>query len=244
MFVCLQCGAHSAAYTVACGGCFEDRTLVALARRPGAAIDGQPAVLRANEVLASAWRMVELQPYGLTVGARSFVLVSGAPGNGKTTWALTAADSVPGPCVVVSAELGHGPALAALLGRCGVKRSDVLISDGALSVDGLVELGRTHKARAVVVDSLQEAFLNGRELRHVIGLLPDLSVLVATAQLNRAGSPAGVRAIEHEADVHVTCEAMRWGLLKNRFGAIEMGGPVLRQRSASTTENTEVSHAQ
>jgi len=228
MYVCLACGSRSEVYSIVCGGCSEDHTLVTIARRPGAAVDSQPAVLRANEVLASTYRLVELLPYGLTVGARSFVLVCGAPGQGKTTWALIAADSVPGPCVVVSAELGHGPALASLLARCAVKRPDVLFADGALSVDGLVELARTHKAHTVVVDSLQEAFLNGRELRHVIGLLPDLAVLIATAQLNRAGSPAGVRAIEHEADVHVTCEAMRWRLLKNRFGPLDSEGPVLR----------------
>src|SRR5690242_2078687 len=66
MWVCIQCGAQSGVYAVVCGACFEDKTLVPFARRPGAAIDSQPAVLRANEVLASAWRMVELVPYGLT----------------------------------------------------------------------------------------------------------------------------------------------------------------------------------
>jgi len=227
MYVCLACGGRSDVYAVVCGSCFEDHTSIALSRRPGAVADSTPAVLRANEVLASSWKQVELVPYGLTVGARSFVLVSGAPGQGKTTWALRAADSVPGPCVVVSAELGHGPALSGLLARANVKRSDVLIADGALSVDGLVELARGQKAQAIVVDSLQESFLNGRELRHVIGLVPNLLCLIATAQVNRMGSPAGERAIEHEADLHVSVDAMRWRLLKNRFGSLDPSGPVL-----------------
>jgi predicted ATP-dependent serine protease len=131
----------------------------------------------------------------------------------------------------VSAELGHGPALAALLARCAVKRHDVLIADSALTVDGLVDLARSHKARTILVDSLQESFLNGREVRHVVGLLPDLVCLIATAQVNRMGSPAGERLTEHEADVHVSVEGLRWKLIKNRFGPCDRDGSVLRART-------------
>ncbi len=231
LFRCLACGATSDVYAAVCGRCWEDKTLVPVARRAGAEIDRAPAVLRANEVLASAWRMTQLHPYGLTIGSRSLVLVSGPPGGGKTTWSLTAADSVSGACVVVSAELGHGPALAALLARCAVKRPDVIIADAALSVDGLVQLAREHDARTIVVDSCQEAWLDGREMRHVIGLLPRLVALVAVAQVNRFGSPAGERALEHEADLHVRVEGMTWSLAKNRFGPCDKSGPVLRERS-------------
>ena len=50
-----------------------------------------------------------------------------------------------------------------------------------------------------------------------LAVVPTLALVVATAQVNATGEIAGVRAVEHEADVVLDVQAMRWTIRKSRY---------------------------
>ena len=80
----------------------------------------------------------------------------------------------------------------------------------------------------MIVDSVQEAAWTASELRHVLEVVDSLVLLVAVLQVTKAGLPAGSNAIQHEADVCVRVEAMRWSLTKSRYQDLkDVGGAVL-----------------
>jgi len=47
-------------------------------------------------------------------------------------------------------------------------------------------------------------------------------------QVTKAGAPAGLMQLQHEADIHVQVEGMKWDLAKSRYQDLaDIGGPVL-----------------
>jgi predicted ATP-dependent serine protease len=136
-------------------------------------------------------------------------------------------DSIPGPVVLVAAEEGIGPSLAARLTRCRVKRDNFGIIARA-GVDSVAEYAITHEAVAVVIDSVQEAAWSAHELRHLLSIVPALDLLIGVQQVTKEGTPAGLMSLQHEADIQVTVEAMQWSLKKSRYQDItNVGGEVL-----------------
>jgi predicted ATP-dependent serine protease len=161
------------------------------------------------------------------LGASALVLVSGAPGSGKSSMSCRLANAVKGPVLYVAAEEGISPSLAARLLRCGVKRADFHVLTRA-SVDTAVAFATKHKCVAAVVDSVQEAVWQAYELRHVLEVVTSLDVLVAVAQVTKEGAAAGSNAYQHECDVHVRVESMAWSLAKSRYQDLAgIGGTVL-----------------
>lgn len=178
-----------------------------------------------------AWQQVQQEAYpGLQLGAGALVEVSGPPGAGKSSWACRLVDSIKGPALLVAAEEGISPSLAARLLRCNVRRADFHVLTRA-TVDAAVAFARRVKAVAMIVDSVQEATWTASELRHVLEVCDSLSLLVAVLQVTKAGLPAGAMALQHEADVHVTVEEMRWSLIKSRYqDLVGVGGAVLARQ--------------
>jgi predicted ATP-dependent serine protease len=129
--------------------------------------------------------------------------------------------------VLVAAEEGIGPSLAARLARCRVKREDFGVIARA-SVDSVAEYAITHRAVAAVIDSVQEAAWSAHELRHLLSVVGTLDLLIGVQQVTKEGAPAGLMALQHEADVQVTVEALQWSLKKSRYQDItNVGGEVL-----------------
>jgi predicted ATP-dependent serine protease len=136
-------------------------------------------------------------------------------------------DSIPGPVVLVAAEEGIGPSLAARLARCRVKRENFGVIARA-SVDSVVEYALIHKVVAAVIDSVQEAAWSAHELRHLLSVVPTLDLLIGVQQVTKEGTPAGLMSLQHEADIQVTVEALQWFLKKSRYQDItNVGGEVL-----------------
>lgn len=229
---CIECGSLYADHFAVCTSCWRTGSLLPLAHRLRAAVDYQPGVSNARALAGMAWKKVE-HPGAyedLIVGAGALVLVSGPPGSGKSSLASRFANAVKGPVLLVAAEEGISPSLAARLLRCNVRRPDFHVLTRA-SVDAAVAFATKHRAVACVVDSVQEAVWTAHELRHVLEVVPSLDVLVAVMQVTKAGLAAGSNAYQHECDVHVRVEGMAWNLAKSRYQDISgIGTPVLPLR--------------
>jgi predicted ATP-dependent serine protease len=224
----VSCGAFWERHWPTCARCFEHGVIVPWSERPRAAVDAAPGASTARALSRMAWQSVEQAAYAdLRLGARALVVAAGPPGAGKSSWACRLADAVRGPALLVAAEEGLSPSLAARLLRCNVKRDDYHVLTRA-SVDAAVGYARQVKAVSMIVDSVQEAAWNASELRHVLEVVDSLVALVAVLQVTKAGLPAGSNAIQHEADVCVRVEAMRWSLTKSRYQDLkDVGGAVL-----------------
>ena len=189
--------------------------------RVRALVDYAPEVTTARELAGTAWKKIDTSAYPtLRLGRGALVVVSGSPGAGKSTMTTRAIDGIRGSVVLASIEEPPGPSLGARLIRAGVKRETFLVV-GRATVDQLVEIVRANDAVGLVVDSVQPSDYSPRDLRHLLAVLPKLEVIFAVAQVNAAGRIAGVRALEHEADVVIECEAMRWRLMKSRYQPID-----------------------
>jgi predicted ATP-dependent serine protease len=228
---CLACGSTYAAFFRCCSSCWAVGQIVPVGRRSPAAIDSEPAISNARDLARLTWADVPHVVYpDVKIGAGALVLVSGPPGAGKSSWACRLLDSVPGPVLYVAAEEGLSPTLAARLLRCNVKRENFNVIARA-SVDATVARLRELRAVACVLDSVSEAAWSASELRHVLGVVGGLTMLIAVCQVNKQNELLGVNALLHEADLHVVVEGMRYQLRKSRFQDFSAvaGGDVLRR---------------
>jgi hypothetical protein len=213
-----------------CMHCFASHTVLPVGRRLRSAFDYVPATSNARDLQRSIWQSVRCAAYPLAVGAKSVVLVTGPAGGGKSTFSGRFVDSLVGapPVSYYAAEEGLGPALAARLRRANVKRESFAVLGRGTSCDDVVAHCREHHSVGLVIDSVQEASWSASELRHVLGILDELQVLVAVSQINAGGLPSGQpQALRHEADIVLSCAAMRWKIEKSRFEDVGAEGPVL-----------------
>ena len=241
---CLRCGAQYERHFPFCSACWSVGQIVPLPHRNRALVDYRPGISTARKVAQMGWGSVSQHAYpDLHLGVGSLVLDSGAPGSGKSTLSSRLANAVPGPALLVSAEEGISPTLAARLARCNVRRDDFHIIERP-TVDQVVELASEKSVTSLVIDSVQECAWTAAELRHLLSVISSLAVLVAVLQITKGGEPAGAMALQHEADVHVVVEKMKWRLIKSRFQDLDgVGGDVLPLSPAtgSIDSATEVS---
>lgn len=225
---CVECGAMWERHFGTCARCFRAGVIIPYAQRARAAIDSMPGISNARALARLAWEEVLQSSYPtLRLGAGALVEVFGPPGAGKSSWACRVADAMDGPALLVAAEEGLSPSLAARLARCKVTRDDFHVITRA-SVDAAVGLAQKLKARCMVVDSVQEATYTASDLRHVLEVVPSLRALFAVLQVTKEGLPAGSNALQHEADVVVNVNAMKWSLVKSRYQDLDgIGGSVL-----------------
>lgn len=233
---CLECGALYEQHFAICCSCFRAGGIVPVPRRLGAATDSVPGVSNARAIARMSWARVEQAAYpALQLGARALVEVSGPPGAGKSSFACRLADAVRGPTLLVAAEEGISPSLAARLLRCAVKRDDFHVLTRA-SVDQVVAFCVERKIVCCAVDSVQECSWSASELRHLLEVVPSLDLLVGVLQVTKDLAPAGAMALQHECDVHVSVEGMRWKLKKSRYQDLtSASGDVLPQRREEST---------
>jgi predicted ATP-dependent serine protease len=234
---CVACGAFYQGHLRVCTSCWRDGQIAPCGHRQGANIDHVPATSNARALARMGWsRLKHPGIYeALILGAGALLLVSGFPGAGKSSWACILLDAIGGPVLLVAAEEGLGPSLSARLSRCGIKRQDFYIIARA-SVDAVAEYAIANKVVAILIDSVQEASWSAQDLRHLLAVVPTLDLLIGVQQVNKEGAPAGLMALQHEADVQVTVEAMQWSLKKSRYQDLAgVGGEVLPKRDPGIT---------
>jgi hypothetical protein len=216
LFFCLDCHRRYTILPYLCA-CGAYGLIVPYGERPKTLVETVPEVTTAHVLATRAWKRVPVRAYDIELAPGALVTVTGDPGNGKSSWAGRAADSMPGPVVLASYEEPPGPSLAARLARCAIKRDDFFVV-GDCGVDDLAKLINDRRAIALVVDSVQiSPFRRARDLRHLLVVLPNLLTIIAVAQANKAGAISGSNELAHESDVIVHCEEMSWVVTKSRY---------------------------
>ena len=139
--------------------------------------------------------------------------------------ALRLLGGLKGTKLYLSVEEGIGASMSEKLSRLKLHQDDLFII-GSASVDQLVEVARTSKAKALGIDSVSRSLFEARELRHLANVL-DIDVLIATSQVNAKGEQLGRRELSHEADVVIKVNELQWEIEKSRFQPIGLKGNVL-----------------
>jgi len=220
-FRCVACGAFWDRHWVSCARCWVHGNILPWSERLYSAIDDEPGFATAREIAGMSFGTVESSAFpALKLGKRSMVVVYGDAGAGKSSMGCRLANGVRGPVLYVAAEEGIGPALNARFDRCKIRREDFCVVTKA-RVTKAVSYLRQLGAASLVCDSVQEASWRSDELRHILEVCPKLEVLVAVAQVNKAGVPSGTNALVHEADVVISVSAMRWRITKSRYQPLD-----------------------
>jgi len=230
-WVCLECGRRYDEHRRACGACWAQNRIVDIGRRVPAAVDREPELTSARDLVGLSWKTLESARYPeLKLGKGCFGLLVGPPGSGKSSKLCGLLDGVRGPVLLLSVEEPSGPALSARLLRVGCTREDFLVL-GHATIDQLTELLRASKPVVLGIDSIQPSMFTPREVRHLLNVIPTLHGIFATAQVNGEGQIMGVRAVEHEADLVLDIESMGWRLRKSRYQSTGLTVPVRLAKS-------------
>lgn len=204
-----------------CWSCVEAPMLVPRGRPAmrSAALEGEPATVTARELAAQQWDLLPVPALpGVRIMAGALLVLSGPPGAGKSTLALSAAHSMDRIAVVVLAEEQPSAAVGERLQRARIRSAKMHLVARA-SVDQIVDLCRRLRARLLVIDSIQASTLTPADVRHLITLLR-LDMVMVTSQVTKLGDMRGPRTLEHEADVVIAMESGgAWRVVKSRYSA-------------------------
>lgn len=236
---CIACSTSFPTHTSVCTSCFENHCVVLVGSRPLAAVDHEPELTNARELAKATWKTGPLVAYpDLVVGHGALVVLVGPPGSGKSSMVSRALDGVKGTTLLLSVEEPNGPSLADRFARLAIKRDDFMIASRA-TVDQIASIVREHKVVALGIDSVQRSTFVARDLRHLLATLHSLTMLFAVSQVNRDGATRGGPELEHEGDVTIDVEELRWTVRKSRYQPTEprVSGGVL------ATPKEEADHA-
>ena len=203
-------------------------TVILSPRRRPAEIDASMETATARELVQASWDSLDVEAAcpGLRLQPRALVTVTGPPGAGKSTLALRLANSSKRPVVVLAAEERLGAAVGERLSRLGIHRQDFHVIGRTGSVDDMTRFCKRQKAAILVIDSITATTHQPSDLRSFISYL-SLDLLVAVAQVNKAGAIRGTRELEHESDVVIAVESGGWTITKTRFGLTGQTGKVV-----------------
>ena len=219
---CNHCGNYFQTHVGVCPHCYSSGSLVMVGYRPRAEVDYTPGVSNARELARMSWQVVEHPGVyeRVIIGEGTLLETYGPPGAGKSSWSCRLVDAIPAPVGLVSAEEGLGPTLSARLIRCRIKREDFHVLTRA-TVDQVVAFIQQHKLVAIIIDSVSDISWSATELRSILEVCPSLKLLVAVLQVTKETQPAGRMALQHEADVMIKFENMKWQITKSRFQPID-----------------------
>ncbi|MGC8487653.1 MAG: DNA repair protein RadA [Clostridia bacterium] len=248
-YVCQACGSSSPRWMGRCPGCGSFNTMVEekvqadRPRKTAAVSTDHPVLLDQVRQDAAIERRTTGIPEvdrvlggGVVPGA--LILLGGDPGIGKSTLMLQVASlmSRDGPVLYATAE-ESAQQTRLRAERLGVGAGQLFLMDGT-DLDAYEEALRSRAWRACVVDSLQTVADSALEsapgsvsqVREVAGRIMRVAKsagipVFLIGHVNKEGSIAGPRVVEHLVDVVLMFEGDRQHLfrmlrgVKNRFGA-------------------------
>lgn len=151
-----------------------------------------------------------------------FLVVTGLPGLGKSTWVLRALDSGvwKKPILVAGEEGLDGVGLADRCARLEVTKTRFSDAQNFPEIADLVE---REKPDALALDSVTALGLEPADALELRRHFPDMTV-IAVVQSTKDGGFAGSQAWAHDADVFVTLpELGKFAVTKSWFSAIKEG---------------------
>jgi hypothetical protein len=143
-------------------------------------------------------------------GKNFYKIVTGNPGNGKSTYAITFADYYSrnhGKVLYCPAEqAGANKDLQNLLNRTNVKGGfDIQQKANVLSADDLISLVSTQKYDLIVLDSINKMKISPDDITRIRTACPDLAIF-AIMQSTKDGSFKGGQEYFHDCDVFLKIE--------------------------------------
>jgi predicted ATP-dependent serine protease len=215
-----KCGALYRDKVEFCLECGEFKTVWPRRRREADRLLPSIRGLTANQLAALDQKSLPLGPYtGLKFAPGSLIALAGQAGSGKSTMALRIAAAVR-PSVYLSFEEGLNEGFASKLRRLEIRHSDLYVEVPS-TVYEMVEVIRERSPRSVIIDSIQVTSLLPKDARSLASMIGGL--VVAVSQINRQGDMSGTAAWDHEVDVLLRLDSMRWKATKNRFGELSEG---------------------
>jgi predicted ATP-dependent serine protease len=213
-YVCCGCWAEYAERLEMCLSCWRTGLIVPQHVRPAAGMIPTSGGMTARTLAASDQRLFNCRAYpDIRLSENCFVVISGPPGHGKSTFALRFAESLT-PSVFLPLEEGCGPSLAAKLRRLEIRGKDLWLEEPR-SVEGILAAVDREGVRCVVVDSGSVASLLPSDWL-ALSRSKNLIVL-ATLQVTKAGQHAGSNKWLHDADVVLEAQDMVWSMSKSRY---------------------------
>lgn len=223
-FVCLGCFTAYREKLDMCLSCWRTGIIVAQGYRPAAQMIPSQSGMTARALASSDQKVFACRAYpAISLATNAFIVISGSPGHGKSTFGLRFAESL-APSVFLALEEGCGPSLAAKLRRLEIRSKDLWIEEPK-SVEGVLAAVDRDGIRAVVVDS-----------GSVCSLLPSdwlaLSrsknlVVLAVLQQTKEGRHLGSNRWLHDADIVLEAQDMTWTMTKSRFQEAVVSGAIL-----------------
>jgi len=157
----------------------------------------------------------ELEPVtGLEIYRPLLICVTGPPSGGKTGLCYAiAACQAKAPVTVLSLELPFGRAMQRLTRLSGLNRHPNALAVRQASATWLAN--RAKKGGTLVVDSMGMSTLTADDLRRLLDA--GFEMILAIAQITKAGRMRGSMKLEHENDILIRCEDRTWVCLRSRF---------------------------
>lgn len=213
--VCGGCGTYYNGHQGNCVECFRTGSLMPVRSRPVASMLPAQRGFSAAELVRHNTRKVHSKAYpDISLGVSSMVVVYGAPGAGKSTFALKFAAGFDSS-IYYSLEMGAGPLMADMLRRLDI-RSQGLWVEPAGSAQRMLELA-AGKEPCLVVDSGTICTVLPDDWQRVAR--ENSKVVLVLLQVTKAGDFAGSMSWAHDADVVIKVDSMKWVIEKSRYQA-------------------------
>lgn len=156
-------------------------------------------------------------------------MLSGSPGNGKTTFALLLASAIAEKkkeraCLYWSFEEGHSESFKRKLKQNKISSENLLITR-ANNFKEFVSDINSFRPVVFIVDSLNDTGIGKKEIKYLKNNTKAISIYIA--HYTKAGKYKGDSSWEHEVDLFLEINQLRATIKKNRFGEKKKEVPIL-----------------